>query len=67
MGGVLEDDHGAGFLLPLNESGLALSGFIRQVQGGGLEARASSSHLVALALGPGGGRRRAEGRRGAGV
>lgn len=67
MGRVLEDDHGTGFLLSLNESGLALSGFIRQVQGGGLKARASSSHLMALTLGPGGWGRRAEGWRGAGV
>lgn len=60
MGGVLEDDHGAGFLLSLDLRGLPLCGLIRQIQGGGLEAGASSG-LMALTLGPRWGRRGTEG------
>lgn len=60
MGRVLEDDHGASFLLSLDVCGLPLSGLVRQVQGGGLEAGASS-RLMALTLGPRWGRRGAEG------
>lgn len=66
MGRVLEDDHGTGFLLSLKVSGLPLSGLIRQIQGGGLEAGASS-RLMSLTLGPGWGRRGAESRGGTSV
>lgn len=57
---VLQDDHGAGFLLSFQVCRLPVSVLVRQVQGGGLETGAFSG-LITLTLSPRWGRGGAEG------